>query len=57
MYTRIKLNNVETKMYIFHGETHELSRSGKPKGRLKRLTEIKNWFDGHLKWKKNKIKS
>lgn len=49
MYTRIKLNGVETKMFIFHGGTHELSRSGKPKGRLKRLTEIKNWFDGHLK--------
>ncbi|MDD7305753.1 MAG: S9 family peptidase [Peptoniphilaceae bacterium] len=49
MYTRIKLNGVETKMFIFHGENHELSRSGKPKGRIKRLTEIKNWFDGHLK--------
>lgn len=49
MYTRIKLNGVESKMYIFHGENHELSRSGKPKGRIKRLTEIKSWFDGHLK--------
>lgn len=49
MYTRIKLNGVETKMFIFHGETHELSRSGKPKGRIKRLEEIKKWFDGHLK--------
>lgn len=49
MYSRIKLNGVEAKMYIFHGENHELSRSGKPKGRIKRLTEIKNWFDGHLK--------
>lgn len=49
MYTKIKLNGVESKMYIFHGENHELSRSGKPKGRIKRLTEIKAWFDGYLK--------
>ncbi|MDY2918453.1 MAG: S9 family peptidase [Anaerococcus sp.] len=49
MYTRIKLNGVDTKMYIFHGENHELSRSGRPKGRLKRLSEIKAWFDKYLK--------
>lgn len=57
MYTRIKLNGVESKMYVFHGENHELSRSGKPKGRIKRLTEIKSWFDGHLKWKQIKRNS
>lgn len=49
MYTRIKLNGVDTKMCIFHGENHELSRSGKPKGRIKRLEEIKAWFDKYLK--------
>ncbi|WP_311516764.1 S9 family peptidase [uncultured Anaerococcus sp.] len=49
MYARIKLNEVPTKMYIFHGENHELSRSGKPKGRIKRLEEIKSWFDKYLK--------
>ncbi|MDO5047874.1 MAG: S9 family peptidase [Anaerococcus sp.] len=49
MYTRIKLNGVDTKINIFHGENHELSRSGKPKGRIKRLTEIKAWFDKYLK--------
>ena len=51
MYTRIKENGVDTKMYIFHGENHELSRSGKPKARIKRLEKIKEWFDGYLKWK------
>lgn len=55
MYTRIKLNGVDTKMFIFHGENHELSRSGKPKGRIKRLKEIKNWFDGYLKWSRSRI--
>ncbi len=49
MYTRIKENGVDTKMYIFHGENHELSRSGKPKARIKRLEAIKKWFDGYLK--------
>ena len=49
MYTKLKLNGVDTKMFLFHGENHELSRSGKPKARLKRLTEIKNWFDKYLK--------
>ena len=49
MYTKLKLNGVDTKMYVFHGENHELSRSGKPHGRIKRLKEIKKWFDGHLK--------
>lgn len=51
MYTRIKENGVDTKMYIFHRENHELSRSGKPKARIKRLEKIKEWFDGYLKWK------
>lgn len=50
MYTRIKENGVDTKMYIFHGENHELSRSGKPKARIKRLEKIKEWFDRYLKW-------
>ncbi|MSS78470.1 S9 family peptidase [Anaerococcus sp. WCA-380-WT-2B] len=49
MYTRIKENGVDSKMYIFHGENHELSRSGKPKARIKRLEAIKEWFDTYLK--------
>ena len=49
MYTKIKENGTDTKMYIFHGENHELSRSGKPKGRIKRLRAIKEWFDKYLK--------
>jgi peptidase S9, prolyl oligopeptidase domain protein len=49
MYTKLKLNRVDTKMYVFHGESHELSRSGKPHARIKRLKEIKKWFDGYLK--------
>ena len=40
-------NGVETRMVIFHGENHELSRSGKPIHRIKRLTEITEWFLKH----------
>jgi dipeptidyl aminopeptidase/acylaminoacyl peptidase len=36
-------------MIMFRGENHELSRSGKPKHRVRRLREITEWFDGHLK--------
>ncbi len=38
---------VETRMVIFKGENHELSRSGKPKHRIRRLQEITDWFDRH----------
>ena len=48
MYTKLKLNEVDTKMYIFHKENHELSRSGKPKARIKRLEAIKEWLDKYL---------
>ena len=40
---------VETRLCLFHGENHELSRSGKPKHRLRRLQEITDWFEKHAK--------
>ena len=49
MFTALKLHGCESRMVVFHGETHELSRSGKPKGRIRRLTEITEWFNKHLK--------
>ena len=48
-FTALKLNGVETRMHIFKGENHELSRSGKPDHRLRRLEEIINWMDKFLK--------
>jgi len=36
---------IETRMVLFHGENHELSRSGKPSNRLVRLQEITNWMN------------
>jgi len=39
-------------MVLFPGETHELSRSGKPAHRIARLEHILNWFDMYLTGKK-----
>ena len=40
---------VETRLVLFHGENHELSRSGKPSHRIRRLNEILDWFNDHTK--------
>ncbi len=44
-YTALVYQRVPCKMVVFHGENHELSRTGKPKHRVKRLDEITKWFD------------
>lgn len=44
MYTALQLNGVDSRMCIFKGENHELSRSGKPLHRLRRLDEITSWL-------------
>lgn len=49
MLTGLLHNGVEAKMVLFHGENHELSRSGKPVHRQRRLEEITQWMDDHLK--------
>lgn len=51
MFTALKYHGVESRLCIFKGENHELSRSGKPKSRVKRLKEITTWFDRYLKYK------
>ena len=47
MFTSLIAHGVEARMVCFKGENHELSRSGKPSHRLKRLQEITNWFEKH----------
>ena len=42
-------NGVETRMVVFKGENHELSRSGKPEHRIRRLNEITGWFEKYAK--------
>lgn len=48
MYAALKVNKVDSKLVIFNGENHELSRSGRPFARLKRLNEIGKWFEKYL---------
>ena len=49
MFTALKYHGIEARLCMFRGENHELSRSGKPKHRIRRLTEITNWFEKYLK--------
>ena len=49
MFTALRRHGVDSRVVLFKGENHELSRSGKPKNRMSRLEEIAGWFDKHLK--------
>lgn len=44
MYGALMEQGVPTRLVMFKGENHELSRSGKPKHRVKRLEEITDWL-------------
>ena len=46
-FSALKTRGVETRMAVFHGENHELSRSGMPEHRVRRLKEITDWFNSH----------
>jgi len=52
MFRALKYRKVPTVMVRFPGESHELSRSGKPWHRVERLQHIVNWFDLYLQGKK-----
>lgn len=45
MFSALIDRGVPARLCLFHGENHELSRSGKPLHRLRRLKEITDWFD------------
>lgn len=47
MYSALIAHGVESRLVLFRGENHELSRSGKPKHRIRRLNEITGWFEQH----------
>ena len=49
MLNALLWHGVPARMCLFHGENHELSRSGRPANRIKRLDEIVGWFDHYLK--------
>jgi dipeptidyl aminopeptidase/acylaminoacyl peptidase len=48
MFRALKALHRTTVMVSFPGETHELSRSGKPRHRVERLQNIMAWFDKYL---------
>lgn len=49
MFYALKQMGVPTKMVVFKGEGHSLSRTGKPRHRVRRLQEITNWVDHYTK--------
>ncbi|MBQ9320968.1 MAG: S9 family peptidase [Eubacterium sp.] len=49
MFTLLRQRGIESRLCIFKGENHELSRSGKPENRIARMQEILNWMDRFLK--------
>jgi dipeptidyl aminopeptidase/acylaminoacyl peptidase len=52
MFRALKYKKIPTVMVRFPGESHDLSRAGKPWNRIERLQHIVNWFDIYLQGKK-----
>ncbi|HEX3528018.1 MAG TPA: S9 family peptidase [Thermoanaerobaculia bacterium] len=52
MFRALKYRKIPTVMVRFPGETHELSRSGRPWHRVERLQHIVAWFDKYLQGQK-----
>jgi len=48
LFTALKMLGVDTEFIRFPGESHELSRGGKPKHRSERLEHIMRWFKKYL---------
>jgi dipeptidyl aminopeptidase/acylaminoacyl peptidase len=49
MFYALKYFEIPARLCLFKGENHELSRSGKPRNRVKRIQEITAWMDQYLK--------
>ena len=48
LFTALKMLGVDTEFIRFPGESHELSRGGKPKHREERLQHMVRWFKKYL---------
>lgn len=48
-FTALQQLRKESELVLFPGESHDLSRTGKPKHRVARLQHYIRWFDMHLK--------
>lgn len=49
MFTALRYHGVESRLCLFEGENHELSRGGTPSQRVRRLQEILAWLDRWLR--------
>ena len=49
LFTPLTIKGIDTKLVIFKGESHGLSRNGKPLHRMRRLNEITDWMNKYLK--------
>jgi len=47
-FTELKLRGVPVELLLFPAESHELSRSGRPRHRRQRFEHILRWWAGHL---------
>ncbi len=48
LFTALKYLDRETKFVVFEGQTHDLSRNGHPRSRVRRLNEILGWFQKYV---------
>ncbi len=48
MFSAVKRRGTDARLVLFHGENHELSRSGRPANRMTRLKELEGWFEKYL---------
>ena len=52
MYTALQIRGIASKLCIFHGDSHSLSRTGHPRNRVRRLQALLSWMDQYLKLEK-----
>ncbi|MGC5584189.1 S9 family peptidase [Ornithinimicrobium sp. W1665] len=49
LFARLRRNGVPTKLLVFPGEGHELSRAGQPRHRVQRFEHVLAWWEEHLR--------
>ncbi len=49
IFTAMRYRHIPARAVLFEGEGHGLSRSGKPKHRIRRIKEITEWMNTYLK--------
>lgn len=49
LFARLRRNGVKTRLLVFPGEGHELSRTGQPRHRVQRFEHILAWWEEHLR--------